>query len=52
MAVLLGMHEPHHLFALPIIPLLVAALMAAWLGRRAAFQTNRIEGGEKLCAER
>jgi hypothetical protein len=35
MAVLLGMHEPRHLFALPITPLLAAALIAAWLGRRA-----------------
>jgi AAHS family 4-hydroxybenzoate transporter-like MFS transporter len=33
-AVLLGMHEPRHLFALPILPLAVAALAAAWLRRR------------------
>jgi AAHS family 4-hydroxybenzoate transporter-like MFS transporter len=33
-AVLLGMHEPRHLFALPILPLAVAALTAAWLRRR------------------
>jgi AAHS family 4-hydroxybenzoate transporter-like MFS transporter len=52
MAVLLGMHEPRHLFALPIIPLLVAALVAAWLGRRAAFQTERVQQGERLCPER
>jgi AAHS family 4-hydroxybenzoate transporter-like MFS transporter len=51
-AVLLGMHEPRHLFALPIVPLLVAALVAAWLGRRVTFQTNRIQRGEQLCPER
>jgi MFS transporter, AAHS family, 4-hydroxybenzoate transporter len=52
MAVLLGMHEPRHLFALPITPLLVAALIAAWLGRRAVFHSNLIQRGEKLCPER
>jgi AAHS family 4-hydroxybenzoate transporter-like MFS transporter len=42
-AVLLGMQEPRHLFALPILPLAVAALTAAWLRRRLAFQANRIQ---------
>jgi AAHS family 4-hydroxybenzoate transporter-like MFS transporter len=34
LAVLLGMKEARHLFALPLIPLAVAALAALWLGRR------------------
>jgi hypothetical protein len=32
--VLLGMKEARHLFALPLIPLAVAALAALWLRRR------------------
>ncbi len=51
-AVLLGMHEPRHLFALPILPLAVAAAIAAWLRRRLASQTNRIQRGEGLCPEK
>jgi len=46
-AVLLGMHEPRHLFALPILPLAVAALTAAWLRRRLASQKNRIQRKEQ-----
>lgn len=48
LAVLLGMHEPRHLFALPILPLAVAALTAAWLRRRLSFQMNRTQLGEQL----
>ncbi len=51
-AVLLGMHEPRHLFALPILPLAVAALTAAWLRRRLAFQTNRIQRKEQPWPEK
>jgi AAHS family 4-hydroxybenzoate transporter-like MFS transporter len=40
LAVLLGMYEPRHLFALPFLPLAVAALAAAGLRRRLVFQTN------------
>jgi MFS transporter, AAHS family, 4-hydroxybenzoate transporter len=45
-AVLLGMHEPRHLFALPILPLAIAASTAAWLRRRLAFQTNHTQRRE------
>jgi MFS transporter, AAHS family, 4-hydroxybenzoate transporter len=48
-AVLLGMHEPRHLFALPILPLAVAALTAASLRRRLALQTNRVQRKEPPC---
>lgn len=51
-AVLLGMQGPRHLFALPILPLAVAASTAAWLRRRLEFQTNRIQRGEGLCPEK
>jgi AAHS family 4-hydroxybenzoate transporter-like MFS transporter len=34
LAVLLGMKEARHLFALPLLPLAVAGLAALWLGRR------------------
>jgi len=34
LAVLLGMKEARHLFALPLLPLVVAGLAALWLGRR------------------
>jgi AAHS family 4-hydroxybenzoate transporter-like MFS transporter len=37
LAVLMGMHEARHLFALPLLPLAVAALAAVWLGRRISF---------------
>ena len=37
LAVLMGMHEARHLFALPLIPLAVAGLAALWLGRRISF---------------
>lgn len=39
-AVLLGMKEARHLFALPIVPLGVAALSALWLRRRNPFQST------------
>lgn len=40
-AVLLGMKEARQLFALPLIPLGVAALAALWLGRRGSFPCTR-----------
>ena len=41
LAVLLGMKEARYLFALPIIPLAVAALAALWLRRRVPFASSR-----------
>jgi AAHS family 4-hydroxybenzoate transporter-like MFS transporter len=38
LAVLLGMKEARHLFALPLIPLGVAGMAALWLRRRITFQ--------------
>ncbi len=47
LAVLLGMTEPRHLFALPLIPLVAAALAAFWLGRRFSFQEPiAVDAGE------
>ena len=37
LAVLMGMHEARYLFALPLVPLAIAALAALWLGRRVFF---------------
>jgi AAHS family 4-hydroxybenzoate transporter-like MFS transporter len=51
-AVMLGMHDPRHLFALPIVPLAIAAACAVWLRRRLDFQTNDIQRGEESCPEK
>ncbi|HLZ96822.1 MAG TPA: MFS transporter [Steroidobacteraceae bacterium] len=40
LAVLLGMREARYLFALPIVPLAVAALAALWLERRASLDST------------
>jgi AAHS family 4-hydroxybenzoate transporter-like MFS transporter len=51
-AVMLGMHDPRHLFALPILPLAIAAACAVWLRRRLDFQNNGIQRGAELCPEK
>ena len=40
LAVLLGMKDARHLFALPLLPLAVAGVAALWLGRRVPFQSR------------
>jgi AAHS family 4-hydroxybenzoate transporter-like MFS transporter len=37
LALLMGMNDARHLFALPLIPLAVAGMAALWLGRRISF---------------
>lgn len=51
-AVMLGMQDPRHLFALPILPLAIAAACAVWLRRRLEFQANGIQRQEGLCPEK
>jgi MFS transporter, AAHS family, 4-hydroxybenzoate transporter len=45
LAVLLGMKEARYLFALPIVPLAVAALAALWLGRRVPLDSSASTNG-------
>jgi AAHS family 4-hydroxybenzoate transporter-like MFS transporter len=41
LAVLLGMTQARHLFALPLLPLAVAAVTSLWLRRRISFQLSQ-----------